>query len=88
MVAELKDKGHDQEGIYTWQGGVLRRKGKMVVGNNSDLKNKIMQLMHDSSQGGHSGVLATTKRISLFFYWKGLEKDVRNYIRSCAICQT
>jgi len=27
------------------------------------------------------------KRISSVLYWKGLNKDVRNYIRACVVCQ-
>ena len=30
---------------------------------------------------------ATSKRLQLLFYWKGLERDVRNYVRGCATCQ-
>lgn len=37
--------------------------------------------------GGHSGVGATTKRIAAVFYWKGLEKEVRNFVRECEVCQ-
>ena len=44
--------------------------------------------MHDSAIGRHSGMQATLKRIKLLFYWKGIDRDVRHYIRNCAICQT
>lgn len=68
MIGELQAQGEAGEGIFTCQGGILRRKGKMVVGNNAVLRRKIIQLMHDSTQGGHSEVLATTKRVTTFFY--------------------
>lgn len=44
---------------YSWSGEQLRRKGKLVVGNELPLKDKILSWMHDSSQGGHSGTTAT-----------------------------
>lgn len=44
--------------------------------------------MHEYAQGGHSGALATSKRIGSIFFWKGLEKDVRNYVKGCTICET
>ena len=59
-----------------------------MVGNDAQLKSKLLQLFHNPAVGGHSGVQATTKRLQLLLYWKGLEKDVRNYIRSCTVCQT
>lgn len=36
---------------------------------------------------GHSGVHVTMKRILSFCFWKGLEKDIGNFIRGCDICQ-
>lgn len=36
---------------------------------------------------GHSGVRETSKRASDQFYWKGIKKDVRNYVRACNVCQ-
>ena len=32
-------------------------------------------------------MLVTKKRIANVLYWKGLSKDVRNYIRACVVCQ-
>ncbi|GKU89513.1 hypothetical protein SLEP1_g3642 [Rubroshorea leprosula] len=56
-------------------------------GNNATLRRKFIHLVHDSAMGGHSGIQASTKRLVLLFYWKGLEKDVRQYIRQCDVCQ-
>ncbi|UYV62830.1 hypothetical protein LAZ67_2002067 [Cordylochernes scorpioides] len=36
---------------------------------------------------GHVGVAKTVHRIKQRFYWKGLEEDVRKYVRSCKVCQ-
>ena len=50
-------------------------------------KIEIMQLYHDSLLGGHLGVSKTLKRISAQVQWKGMRKDVREYIRKCESCQ-
>ena len=71
-----------------WVDGLLRRKGRLAIGNDQQLRQKILQLMHNFAMGGYSGVQATVKRTKLLFYWRGIEKDVRNFIRNCAICQT
>lgn len=85
VVADL------QSGIlhkkYSWVGNQLRRRGKIVVGNDSRLKQKLLQYFHSEALGGHSGVLVTTKRISSNLYWKGLRREVRNFIRACDVCQ-
>lgn len=77
----------DPKGKYTCVNGQLRRKGKLVVGANTVLKSKIMNLIHCSPVGGHSGSLVTYKKIAELVYWKGMHKDVRNFVRSCDTCQ-
>ena len=37
--------------------------------------------------GGHSGVFGTTKRLTTYFYWKGLRKMVKHWVRKCDVCQ-
>ncbi|CAM8943168.1 unnamed protein product [Rhodiola kirilowii] len=72
---------------YTWLHGQLRRKGKLVVGNDQQLKDKILTWLHCGSTSGHSGRDPTLQRVKALFYWKGLATDVQQFIRSCATCQ-
>ena len=58
-----------------------------MVGREQTLLSKIINLFHESAFGGHSGVVVTAKRIGELFWWKGMGKDIRNYIRSCTVCQ-
>lgn len=58
-----------------------------MVGNVWELKQLLMNEFHASFQGGHSGVEAITKRISNYFYWKGLKKDIKVFVGECEICQ-
>jgi hypothetical protein len=37
---------------YTWLNGLLYRKGKLVVGNDSNLQGKLISIYHDSAIGG------------------------------------
>jgi len=55
---------------YSWQHDELRRKGRLVVGNDSLLRKEILQWLHASASGGHSGVNATIKRVKAVVYWK------------------
>ncbi|KAJ0817688.1 putative nucleotidyltransferase, Ribonuclease H, protein kinase RLK-Pelle-RLCK-VIIa-2 family [Helianthus annuus] len=72
---------------YKWDGQLLMKGNRVVVGNDMKLQQDIIQLCHSSGMGGHSGVHATTQRIKGMFKWKGLHKQVRQYIRTCDICQ-
>jgi hypothetical protein len=53
---------------YSVHTGILRYKGKICIGNNITLKNKILSSMHSSAIGGHSEIQATYHRIKRIFY--------------------
>ncbi|GJT66424.1 retrotransposable element Tf2 [Tanacetum coccineum] len=80
-------QGHSKNSRYTWSANELRRKGKLVVGNDEQLRLKLVSHFHESPTGGHSGVQATMKRLAAYFYWKGLKKMVKQQIHLCDICQ-
>lgn len=67
--------------------GILRWKNKIVVPNVVALKDLILEWLHGSGQGGHSGRDVTVQRVKSLFYWKGLTKDIQAYFHSCRICQ-
>lgn len=71
----------------TWYHEQLRWKGRLVVGNDPKLKRKIMELWHNSPQGGHLGMDATTLRLQSLFYWKSFLQDIRSFVQQCDICQ-
>lgn len=66
---------------------ILYYKGRYVLSNKSDLIMQIMKECHDSHLGEHPGIKRTIKRISLLFWWKGLAKQVKDYVNSCLVCQ-
>ncbi|XP_019240554.1 PREDICTED: uncharacterized protein LOC109220546 [Nicotiana attenuata] len=72
---------------FTGINNQLRRKGKLMVGNDMELRTKLLQLWHSSTSGGHSGVDATTRKVMAYFYWKGIRNDVLNFVRNCSACQ-
>ncbi|GJV75382.1 retrotransposon-related protein [Tanacetum coccineum] len=86
IIKDLQD-GSLVNSKYTWQDEQLKRKGKWVVGPNELLRNKMVLRFHSSAVGGHSGVQATFKRLSSFFYWKGMRKSVKEVVRTCDVCQ-
>lgn len=86
VISELALKV-DSKKHYSLSQGVLRRKNKVVIPNVVQLKESILNWLHCSGSGGHSGRDATTQRVKGIFYWKGMAKDIQAYIRGCAVCQ-
>ena len=75
-----------KEDKYTLVDGMIRRKGKLVVGNDSKLRNTIIHHYHADAMGGHSGTTVTVHRLKTMFYWKGMHKMVKQIVRECDIC--
>lgn len=75
-----------QPSLFMWKQGLLLKKGKLVVGKDVTLRQEIIKIFHTTTIAGHSGVHGSTKRISSFCFWKGLEKDVCEFIRACEVC--
>jgi hypothetical protein len=53
-----------EEGDWKVQGSVIQKKGRMFVGNDARVKEKIMKELHATSIGGHSGMQATYQRVN------------------------
>lgn len=71
---------------YQLGNGLLKFQGKIYIGSTTNLKKKILQELHNEGCGGHSGIHATYKRISLYFYWPNLRDSVKNWVGDCDIC--
>ena len=52
----------------------------------SPLKSLILQHVHDSLLGGHSGYLKTLYKVKQDFFWWGMKKDVKDHIRNSEVC--
>ncbi|GJX87225.1 retrotransposon-related protein [Tanacetum coccineum] len=86
MIQNLKD-GKPVSKHYIWSNNQLRRKGKLVVGQDTDLRLSLITHLHCDSTGGHSGVFATTQIIQGFCYWRKLKKQVKEFVTLCVTCQ-
>ncbi|GKV11569.1 hypothetical protein SLEP1_g22817 [Rubroshorea leprosula] len=86
LMTMLQTKSNN-DGKYSFVDHQLRRKGKLMVGNDMQLRTRLMQMIHAEAIEGHSRVLATTQRLSSLVYWKGMKKDIRNFIQGYHTCQ-
>ena len=66
---------------------LLYWKGRLVLPKGHDLVQKIMYEFHSTLFGGHSGFTKTFQRIASQFYWCGMQKDIKEFVQKCLICQ-
>lgn len=61
MIIHQLERGN-RSTLFSYMEGLLRINGKIVVGNDVELRKDILELFHGSTLGGHSGVSATLQR--------------------------
>ena len=71
----------------TWEGFVLKRKSRIVVPDDVDLRRLIIAEYHDTPYSGHYGIEKTRKAVGQLFWWTSLTEDVTKYISCCVLCQ-
>ncbi|GKB64231.1 ty3-gypsy retrotransposon protein [Tanacetum coccineum] len=67
--------------------GALFALSTTSVSNDKALWKDLMSYFHDGAIGRHSGVKATTHKRCSVFYWKGLRKQVNQWVKECLVCQ-
>lgn len=70
------------------EGGLVYHKNRLYVPADTDLRRDIVRLHHDLPAAGHRGQVTTALSVSKEFWWPGITRFVRNYVRGCATCQT
>jgi hypothetical protein len=63
----------------------IKVKSALVTTSNSG--QKIMESLHSSAVGGHSGIRGTYQRVKRLFYWPNLKKLVQPFVSEFPICQ-
>ncbi|GJV76333.1 putative mitochondrial protein, partial [Tanacetum coccineum] len=55
IIQKVKDGGN-VESKFSWQDEQLRRHGRLVIGNNAQLRSELLKYYHNEPLGGHSGI--------------------------------
>ncbi|KAL3678944.1 hypothetical protein R1sor_021900 [Riccia sorocarpa] len=72
---------------YLWR-RPKRRDGVLLrVIDDSDTKLQLLKEFHEALWAGHLGVWATYMKLKERYWWKGLYKDVTEFVSSCLHCQ-
>jgi hypothetical protein len=85
LLAELCVTGSNTKG-FTLTDGIIRYKGRIWLGDHKKAHDAILQALHSSGLGGHSGITATYNKIKALFAWNNMKKTVREYVSSCQVC--
>ena len=92
MEKTFKDIRHQSYG-YLLRNGFLWKRAKRAdelplrVVDDIETKVQVLKEFHDALWAGHRGVWATYTKIKERYWWKGLYKDVEEFVASCITCQ-
>lgn len=74
------------ESAFSVKDGILKYNGRIWIGSSNSIRLKIVEAIHNSSLGGHSGMQASYRKAKGLFYWMGM-KDLEEFISACDICK-
>ena len=62
--------------------------GRLVVVGNNELRRGVISLYHDFPTAGHPGGRKTLSMIARDYWWPEMRKDITEFVKGCAICQS
>jgi len=77
---------------YSLQNGILYKANYNQNGRDwrmcvpKKLRAKVIDKIHSDPTGGHLGSTRTYFLLSQRYYWKGMYRDIRRFIRCCKVC--
>jgi hypothetical protein len=80
LLSQLAVTSQIANSDFTLKDGVIRYKGRIWLGTNVQLQNKVISALHDSALGGHSGAPVTYRRIKQLFYWKRMKQAIHRFV--------
>jgi hypothetical protein len=72
---------------FSLQQGLIIRKGRLWLVKDSPFQHKVLEFIHSNPSAGHSGYHNTVHRATTNFYWPGMRKDIKKFVRECSVCQ-
>ncbi len=67
--------------------GVLYYNSRVCIPNFGEYRLNMMHDLHDIPIAGHPGFQKTNIAVKRHYYWRGMKKDVKDYVDRCLKCQ-
>ena len=80
-------QGAAQEEKDTREDGLIIHKPTGRIWVPASARQLVLTECHDAPTAGHFGVDKTVAAVKQVYYWRGLQKDVEAYVKSCDKCQ-
>ena len=78
LVEQVKQLQHD---------GILWLQDRLVVPVVGDLRHRLLEVANRSSYSMHSSSIKMYHDLRMHYWWKGMKKDMANFVVKCLTCQ-
>jgi hypothetical protein len=72
---------------FSLQQGLLLKNGRLWVVRHSPFQLQLLEFLHSNPTAGHSGYHKIVHRAKTDFYCRGMQKDIRQFVQECVVCQ-
>jgi hypothetical protein len=86
LLAALSLPGEYPKGFALVE-GLIRYKSHIWLGHNRLAQQHVLQALHSSSIGGHSGIQSTYQHVKSLFAWPKMKHVITNYVQACTVYQ-
>mmetsp|Transcript_5166 Transcript_5166/g.15687 ORF Transcript_5166/g.15687 Transcript_5166/m.15687 type:complete len:236 (+) Transcript_5166:1313-2020(+) len=80
-------KSADNTADLQYREGVWFSCGRMPVPATKNIRHAILHELHDPPYSGHPGTHKLLRSVQRSFWWPGIAKDVKEFVKNCPTCQ-
>ena len=84
---QQKSLENKYEGYKLEEDGLLTYKNRIYIPNVANLRRVVMDEIHQAPYSGHPGYQKTITIARKQYFWRGMRKDIVEYISRCMKCQ-
>jgi hypothetical protein len=86
LLQNLQQGAPSPKGLSLQQ-GLLFRKDLLWIVKHSPFQHQVLEFIHSNPSVGHSGYHKTIQQAKANFYWPGMRKDIKKFVRESSVCQ-
>jgi len=89
VVEEIKHAGvkilKDEE--WHQEDSLMLKEGKVYIPKDERLRVEVIRLHHDTPVGGHGGQWKMAELVTRHFWWPGVTREMKQYVKGYNACQ-
>jgi hypothetical protein len=72
---------------YAYREGLMFYKNRLCLGDDPIIRAQVLSFVHCDPISGHSGYEGKMQMAKRDFFWKGMKRDLKQFITKCEVCQ-